>query len=187
MRTKMLIAVLAVLAVFATTTTVLAQEGGGMRTQDISLGLNLSTSSAGYSSAGSKTSTVTTTTLILSPGYYVKPEHEVGGLVLIMGLKTDDSDASVTFIRPFYRYHFITVSPMVVPYAGVQLGSLGIKAGSSTLTGTSYGLSGGADYFLKENVAANLDLTYDAGKLTGAGADVTSTTTTISLGYKFFF
>lgn len=182
MRTKMLIPVLAVLALVATTATVLAQEGGGMRTEDVSLGVNLSTSSTSTSG-----STTDITTLILSPGYYFAPEHEAGGLVLVMLLKSGGSDSGVTFLRPFYRYHFVEVSPMVVPYVGAQLGSLSVKAGSTTLTGTSYGASGGVDYFLKENVSANLDLTYDSSKLTGAGVDANSTTTTVSLGYKFFF
>lgn len=196
MRTKTtVIAVLAALAVFTTATVVLAQEGGGMRQGNFNTGVSLTTTSTGYksSTAGSSTTTQTNTVLVLSPGYYIAPEHEAGGLVMLLMTKSSggggssDTEASVTFIRPFYRYHFVNVSPLAVPYAGVQLGSLGIKAGTATITGTSYGLSGGLDYFLKENVSANLELTYDAGKLSGAGADLDQTTTALSLGYKFFF
>lgn len=75
----------------------------------------------------------------------------------------------------------------VVPYLGVQSGSLAASAGGYNSSGFSYGGLGGVKFFITENVSLNLEANYLHTKLKVVSTDVDVDQTQFLLGVSFYF
>jgi len=117
--------------------------------------------------------------LTLGFSYFPKDFLEAKGTLMIMN--SDDYTAYSVLAQ--CNYNFFKPNTVVVPYAGVQLGFSGYDAGGYDDTSISYGLQGGAKYFLSEDLSLNGELNYLVTTVDPDDVKVTS----ILFGLSYYF
>ena len=115
--------------------------------------------------------------------YFPKDFLEAKGNLMIMNVEAGDEDATIYSVMGQCNYNFFKPNTTVVPYAGIQLGFSGYDAGGTDDTSVSYGLQGGAKYFLSENLSLNGELNYLVTTIDPD--DVKSTSLLVGMAYYF--
>lgn len=142
----------------------------------ISANANLSWLDTGDDTSGNRT-------LTFGFSYFPKDFLEAKGNLLIMNMDAGDDDITIFSILGQCNYLFFKANSNIVPYAGVQLGFSGYDFGDEDDTSISYGVQGGAKFFLSEDLSLNAELNYLVTTIDPD--DVKNTSLLVGLSYYF--
>lgn len=123
----------------------------------------------------------TTDYQILTVGFSYFPKDFLEAKGGLMILNAEDFTAYSLLAQ--CNYLFFKPDTVIVPYAGVQLGFSGYDYDGDDDTAVSYGLQGGAKYFLSEDLSVNAELNYLVTNVDPD--DVKNTSVLIGLSYYF--
>jgi len=115
--------------------------------------------------------------------YFPKDFLETKGNLAIMNMEVAGEDGTIYSLLGQVNYNFFRPSSLIVPYAGVQLGFSGYDIGDFDDTAFSFGLQGGAKFFVSEDLSINGELNYMV--TTTDPDDVKTTSLLVGLSYYF--
>lgn len=124
-------------------------------------------------------------------GYFLTPMHELGGSVAVSYLDQGDVDATTLEIGPAYIFNLSTVSDVVVPYIGAQIGLAYVDAGiggvGDSSTGFSWSVQGGIRFLVASNVSLNVQAGYKQYRFSINDASVTLEFIPVAAGFSILF
>ena len=119
--------------------------------------------------------------------YYLGENYSIGGALNIDQLDaevlTDDAVVWSLHVRGDYYFFPESTNLAYVPYVGLQLGLAGYDNADMDGDDYTYGVHGGVKLFVAENVAVNLEATYDFLEVRNTDIDSLS----LLVGISFFF
>ncbi len=131
---------------------------------------------------------VTTTIINVLYGYFVTDAIELAGALSVIENDMGTAQATQTGFEFQVKYHLTGFGELLMPYLGAQAGVYGFDDGTTDLFGNSYGLMGGAKYFVTEKTSVNLEYNYRAMTLKDdADNEYDSTVTVLGIGYSIYF
>lgn len=133
--------------------------------------------------------TVSTTIINVLYGYFVTDALEFAGNLNVIENDLGDAQSTQTGVELQGKYHFLSgPDATFLPYVGLEGGVYGFDDGLEKLTGSSYGLMGGAKFFLSKNASVNLEYNYREMKLEDdSGASYNANITVLGIGYSVYF
>ena len=130
---------------------------------------------------------VTTTIINVLYGYFVTDAIELAGNLSVIENEMGSAKATQTGFELQFKYHLTGFGELLMPYLGVQAGVFGFD-GTTDLFGNSYGLMGGAKYFVTEKTSVNLEYNYRTMTLKDdADNEYDATVTVLGIGYSIYF
>ncbi|HBL18355.1 MAG TPA: hypothetical protein DD417_16775 [Elusimicrobia bacterium] len=106
-----------------------------------------------------------------SVGYFITQPLEAGSAFYVLQTESAGSKMTFTMLSPFVKWHFFP-HPKLVPYVGTGFTVGSIKfTGSDNISIVGFGMSGGADFFLKDNLAIGPELRFDRQVISVSGMD----------------
>jgi len=124
-------------------------------------------------------------TTIVAAGYnrFVTNDISAGANIETVTASSGGNKAEMTFIEINGKYHFIRKGEPLVPYAGLYLGRVSMKAGDVSESGTEFKPAVGLKYFVSDNTSVNAELSYSRASIGGE----TTNTTALNFGLSVYF
>ena len=158
-----------------------AQTGAGT----MELGMSASSQKFENDDTGDK---VTTTIISVLYGYFVTDAIELAGSLSVIENDMGPAQVTQTGLELQFKYHFTGLGELLMPYIGAQAGVYGFDDGTTDLFGNSYGLMGGAKYFVSQKTSVNLEYNYRTMALKDDDDnEYDATVTVLGIGYSIYF